>query len=447
MRYDEQMNVRAKLEGKKITVMGLGLLGRGVGDATFLAGQGAELIVTDLKSEEELRESLELLKGFSNITYVLGEHRLEDFRGRDFILKAAGVPLDSAYVAEAEKEGTPIKMSASWFMELSGLPIVGVTGTRGKSTTTHMLHSIMKAAGMPVLLGGNVRGVSTLALLDVATPEHYGLFELDSWQCQGFGDEKKSPHIAVFTTFMADHMNYYKDDMELYLRDKANIFLYQTDADTLVLGSQCVDTVEESYASSIQGKKIVADETTLPEDWRLRIPGIHNRYDAGLALAVARTLSIPDELTRGALESFVGVPGRLEFIRTVNGVDFYNDSNATTPDATLAALYALHNNDGPTRSIIIMGGADKGLDMNALLSVLPALAKYVVLLAGTGTDRIKSDIPNTSIYGSISDAVEAAQKLAEAGDVILLSPAFASFGMFKNEYDRGDQFTAIVQQL
>ena len=437
------MNVRSKLEGKKITVMGLGLLGRGVGDARFLAQQGAELIVTDLKSRDELAESLALLEEFPNITYVLGEHRLEDFRGRDFILKAAGVPLDSPYIAEAEREGTAIKMSASWFMELSGLPVVGVTGTRGKSTTTHMLHSIMKAARMPVLLGGNVRGVSTLGLLDVATPEHYGLFELDSWQCQGFGDEKKSPHIAVFTTFMADHMNYYKDDMELYLRDKANIFLYQTEADTLVLGSQCVDVVEESYASSIQGKKIVADETTLPEEWNLRIPGIHNRYDAGLALAVARGLSIPDEISRTALESFAGVAGRLEFIRTVNGVDFYNDSNATTPDATLAALHSFPAG----KTVLIMGGADKGLDMSALLSVLPAHCKKVLLLAGTGTDRIKNELPDTSVFESLQEAVQAANEAAVEGDIILLSPAFASFGMFKNEYDRGDQFTAIVQQL
>src|SRR5690349_11830176 len=146
------MNVRDHLKGKKVTVMGLGLLGRGVGDAKFLAQCGADLIVTDLKSAEDLASSLDQLSGFSNIQYVLGEHRLEDFKDRDFILKAAGVPLDSPYIAEAVKNNIPVKMSASWFMELSDVPVVGVTGTRGKSTVTHMLHSILKEAGQNVLL-------------------------------------------------------------------------------------------------------------------------------------------------------------------------------------------------------------------------------------------------------------------------------------------------------
>lgn len=296
---------------------------------------------------------------------------------------------------------------------------------------------------MKVLLGGNVRGVSTLALLDEATPEHIALFELDSWQCQGFGDEQKSPHIAAFTTFMPDHLNYYKDDLELYLRDKANIFLYQKADDTLVLGSQCASLVEESFSDHMNGARIIADEHTLLKDWKLNIPGIHNRYNAGIALAVARTLNVLDEVSQKALESFPGVPGRMELVRIVDGVSYYNDTTATTPDAALAALRALPRG----KTVLIMGGSDKGIDMNELLSELPVLAKHVLLLAGTGTDRIKSEIQNTTIYDSVSDAVKSAQTLAEPGDTILLSPAFASFGMFKNEYDRGDQFTAIVQQL
>ncbi len=437
------MDLDGQLRGKKITVMGLGLLGRGVGDTKFLAEQGADIIVTDLKSSEELSVSLEQLASFPNIAYVLGEHRLEDFRGRDFILKAAGVPLDSVYVQEAEQAGIPIKMSASWFAELSGIPVIGITGTRGKSTTTHMLHAIMQQAGMKVLLGGNVRGVSTLALLDDATPEHCALFELDSWQCQGFGDAKMSPQVAVFTTFMADHMVYYKDDMEVYLRDKAQIFLHQKPGDTFILGTQCEAVVREAYGSNLSSDVVVASDATLPGDWTLQIPGMHNRYDAGLALAAARSLGISDEDSRVALESFRGVPGRLEFLREVNGVKIYNDTNATTPDATLAALRALPKG----RVALIMGGSDKGLDMTELIAELPYLTKNVFLLAGTGTDRIKDKVRNTTIYSSVSDAVQAAVSVAEEGDVVLLSPAFASFGMFKNEYDRGDQFNVIVREL
>jgi UDP-N-acetylmuramoylalanine-D-glutamate ligase len=146
---------------------------------------GAELVVTDLKSRAELAESVAQLESFPNISFVLGEHRLADFSDRDLILKAAGVPLDSPYIAEAKKNNVPVRMSADLFAELSGVPVIGVTGTRGKSTVAHMLHVILKAAGVPTLLGGNVRGVSTLALLPEVTPAHRAVLELDSWQCQG----------------------------------------------------------------------------------------------------------------------------------------------------------------------------------------------------------------------------------------------------------------------
>ncbi len=173
--------------------MGLGLLGRGVGDARYLAENGAELIVTDLKSTDALAPSLALLEGVPGIEYRLGEHRLEDFRDRDLILKAAGVPLDSPYVAEAKAQGIPVRMSADLFMELSGVNCIGVTGTRGKSTVTHMVASILEGAGKHVLLGGNVRGVSTLALLPEATPASIAVLELDSWQCQGLGGSEAEP--------------------------------------------------------------------------------------------------------------------------------------------------------------------------------------------------------------------------------------------------------------
>lgn len=437
------MDVRHVFEGKKITVMGLGLLGRGVGDARFLAKQGAILTITDLKTKEELATSLAELTEFPNITYVLGEHRLDDFRDRDFILKAAGVPLDSVYIAEAEKAGIPVKMSASWFMELANIPVVGVTGTRGKSTVTHMLHNIMRSAEIPVVLGGNVRGVSTLALLDTVTPDHHALFELDSWQCQGFGDAKLSPQLSVFTTFMPDHMNYYRDDMDAYLADKANIFLYQTPEDTLILGAQCAELVEESYSERIQAHVVVTSGHDFREDWELRIPGEHNRYDAALAVEAARALYIDEEIIKEALELFTGVPGRLQLIRTKGGVDFYNDSNATTPDATIAALEAF-----PEGSIVlIMGGADKGLAMETLMERVRSRTKFVVLLAGTGTERVKDYLPEATVCDTLAQAVEIAVSQASEGDTVVLSPAFASFGMFKNEYDRGDQFDTLIKNL
>ena len=422
--------------------MGLGLLGRGVGDARYLAECGAELIVTDLKSRAELAESVAQLESFPNISFVLGEHRLADFRDRDLILKAAGVPLDSPYIAQAKENGIPVRMSADLFAELSGIPVIGVTGTRGKSTVAHMLYTILKTAGVPALLGGNVRGVSTLALLSEVTPAHRAVLELDSWQCQGWGEAKMSPHIAVFTTFYADHLNYYKNDPEAYIADKAYIFLHQTSADTLVLGKQCAPTIIEKFGERIESNVIVVDDLKLPDTWTLKIPGLHNRYNAALALAAARAIGIPDNESRAALGSFEGVPGRLELLAQKHGVHIYNDTTATTPEATLAALAALPAG----RTILIMGGADKELAMDALLEKLPE-AKRVILLAGTGTDRLKSSLPEAPVYDALARAVEDAVSHAVPGDSILFSPAFASFGMFKNEYDRGDQFAALVEAL
>jgi UDP-N-acetylmuramoylalanine--D-glutamate ligase len=440
------MDARAHFEGKKITVMGLGLLGRGLGDVRYLASCGAELIVTDLKSEEELATSLSELKEFSNITYVLGEHRLEDFSGRDMVLKAAGVPMDSIYIAEAHKNKIPVKMSASLFAEIAQIPIVGITGTRGKSTTTHMIHAILEAAGKKVLLGGNVRSVSTLALLPEVTSEHIGLFELDSWQLQGFGEAQMSPHIAVFTTFFPDHLNYYNNNLDTYLADKANIFLFQKPGDTLVLGAQCAGLIQQKYSAHLQGWTSIVGEGDLPETWKLKIPGVHNRYDAALAKRAAESLDVATEIIKNALENFGGVPGRLEYVDTKEGIAYYNDTTATTPDATLAALAALQETHAG-KVLLIMGGADKGIEMKELLEALPTLTKKVLLLSGTGSERVRNELSGVETFENLISAVGNARMQAESGDVILLSPAFASFGMFKNEFDRGDQFNEIVKEI
>ncbi|HEX8994184.1 MAG TPA: UDP-N-acetylmuramoyl-L-alanine--D-glutamate ligase [Candidatus Paceibacterota bacterium] len=443
-RASNGVNAKAQFEGKKITVMGLGLLG-GVGDIAELAESGADIIATDLKSETELKPSLDALAKYPNIRYTLGSHELADFRDRDLIIKAPGTPADSIYIAEARKQGTPITMWAALFAKFAreeGATIVGITGTRGKTTVTEMLSSILRAAGKQVIEGGNVRGTSLLPQLADVRESTIAVLELDSWKLQGFGEAKMSPQIAVFTTLYADHMNYYHDDMDAYLADKANIFLYQTEEDTLILGKQCAPTIIEKYGEQIESKTLVIDELKLPDTWTLQILGAHNRYNAALALAAARTLGVADETSRTALAAFKGVPGRLELVREVNGVKVYNDTTSTTPDATRAALQALDT--GARNIILIMGGSDKNLDMNTLLYEIPDFTKRVIMLAGTGTNRVLEFLPGASVFDDLKKAVDEAFVAAEAGDIILLSPAFASFGMFKNEYDRGDQFNALV---
>lgn len=450
-------NLDAIFGGKKITQMGLGLLGRGIGDAGFLARHGADLLVTDIKTEEQLADALHALKQYPNITYHLGGHYVEDFIDRDFILKGPSIPLDSVYVQTARKNNIPVDMSASLLARITGMPMIGVTGTRGKSTVTHCIEQILKADNREVVLGGTVKGVSNLSLLETIHNDSIGVFELDSWQCQGFGEEKTlegegirqgpiSPNIAVFTTFMPDHLNYYKGDLDAYLGDKAHIFLHQSSSDTLVVGSQALPALQK-YKNKIQSHVIVADEKDVPTSWKLKLVGAHNRYNIGLAIVVARTLGVEEEVIRDVVENMTAIPGRLELLATIEGVEVYNDTNATTPEATIAALTALHNTERKGNVILIAGGADKQCAVSALL---PAIQKYTtqcILLAGTGTDKLilEDEVLRSAVVDSLEEAVLQAFRFAKKGDAILFSPAFASFGMFTNEYDRGEQFTMLIK--
>lgn len=431
--------------GKKITVMGLGLLGRGVGDATFLAECGAEVTVTDLKSEEELRESVEKIKHFPNVRLVLGGHDEKDFENVDMVLVAAGVPLDSPYVAHARAAGVRLVQSAALLAELCDRPVIGVTGTRGKSTVAHLIHHTLNQAGNEALLGGNVRGVSNLQLLNKLEDSELVVLELDSWQLQGFGWAKISPNIAVFTNLHEDHLNYYPD-MDTYFLDKANIYKYQSKGDTFIAGSSLMET---NWFSLCEPRVEPIEPEPIPGDWWLHLPGEHNRENAALAAAALRAYGVNEEAIRRGIESFTGVEGRLQFVCENRDVQIYNDNNATTPQATYVALQALGRGD--KRIILIAGGSDKGLDLASLMYAITQHCRHVVLTPGTGTDRLKEMLDGAPIKVTIVDsmevAVNTARDLAAPGDTILFSPAFASFGQYNNEYERNDAFMNLVGAL
>ncbi len=435
---------KTHFRGKRITLLGLGLLGRGVGDAEFLAACGAEVTVTDKKSEEELAESVARLKKYPNITFHLGGHQKRDFEQADLVIKSAGVRLDSPEVAAARAAGVPVAMSTALFAKYAmeaGATIVGVTGTRGKTTVTHMIHHCLKSGLKTALVGGNVRGLSTLAMLPEVTAETICVLELDSWQLQGFGDLRISPQVAVFTNLMPDHQNYYKD-MDEYFEDKANIFKYQKAGDTLIIGK----SVRERLVTAHPAKPLVPE--ALPPEWKLRIVGEHNRENASFAAAALRALGIPEEEIRAGLESFEPIEGRLQFLRELNGIKIYNDNNATTPEATIAALRSLGK--GVT---LIVGGSEKGLELEELVSEIKKCVSRVVLLTHPnykGSLRLAESLREAGVsYEEASDlshAVAIAMRNMETG-TLLFSPAFASFGMFKNEYDRNDQFVELVRRM
>jgi UDP-N-acetylmuramoylalanine--D-glutamate ligase len=443
---------RAFFKNKKITIMGLGLLGRGVGDAVFLAECGANLTITDLKTREQLKESLKKLKKFKGIKYVLGEHKLEDFQNCDMVLKNPAIPLDSIYINEARKNNIPVEMSASLLVKFLNIPVVAVTGTRGKSTVTHLIAHILESAGKKIILGGNVRGVSSLQLLKKAKNAEVAVFELDSWQLQGFGESKISPNISVFTTFLPDHMGYYKGSMEKYFTDKANIFKYQKKEDTFIVGKQALPFIKK-WGGALKSKIIIPKEK-LPKGWKFNLPGAHNEYNAMLAIEVAKKFSIPDVEIKKALVTFVPLQGRLQFLREVKGIKIYNDNSSTTPDATIAALYAVGDKK-KRKVVLIIGGDNKFLDMSKLLAEIPKFCSKVVMFKERGTDTIRDKVFEFKKKGiivyeeeGIQNTVKRAYDVAKKGETILFSPAFFSFGKhFKNEFDRGDQFMKIVKGL
>jgi UDP-N-acetylmuramoylalanine--D-glutamate ligase len=443
-------NYKEFFKDKKVTVVGLGLLGKRLGDIAFLAECGAKVLVTDLKSSLELRPSLEKLLKYKNIKYVLGEHRLEDFDSCDFVLKGQGVPLDSKYIKYAESKGIPIEMDESLFAKLAPkVKIIGVTGTRGKSTTTILIYEILKASGMRVHLGGNIKGTAALPLLNIVKDWDVVVFELSSWQLQGFNEAKISPNISVFTNFMPDHMNYYNNNLETYFKDKSYIYKFQKKParnaahsaaggdDVLVLGPSLKGKIKDA-----KGKVLNASLKNIPKTWKIKLKGKHNLENIACAIEVARVLKIKEEVIKNAVENFKAIEGRLELIKTIKGIDIYNDTNATTPEATIAAL-----NSFSEKVILIMGGMDKGLDIKKLETILPKKTKKVFITPGSGSDRIKIEKINGEKVTDLKEAIAKAMKQSQDGDIILFSPAFTSFNMFKNEYDRGEKFMQIVKEL
>lgn len=448
------MQHKAYFEGKKVTLLGLGLLGKGLGDAIFLAKYGAILTVTDLKTKEQLSPSVAMLKKYKNVRFVLGKHEFADFESCDFVVKAQGVPLDSPYIAHARAHGVPVRMDDELFLEHApkDITVIGVTGTRGKTTTATLIHHIVQkqfgkkslSADRQAYLAGNIQGVATLALLDKIRSKDIVVLELSSWQLQGFHDSKISPHIGVFTNFMDDHMNYYSSRKE-YFYDKSAIFAYQKKNDVCIIGDSLSGKIKKC-----NGNRIVVKGSDVPKNWKVSIPGAHNLENIACAIAVAKALKIPVSKIKEGVESFHAVHGRLEILKTYCGVRIYNDNSSATPESTITALRAFGTKNKKD-IVIVIGGADKGLDAKPLVKEINTFVKTVILLPGTGTEKNrnlwKQIKPEVIEVKSLKDAISKGLAHAEKGDIFLFSPAFASFGMFTNVYDREDQFVKIIKGL
>jgi len=430
--------------GRRALVMGLGVHGGGAGVARFLAERGATVTVTDLQPAERLATSIEGLRDL-DIRWVLGEHRDQDFRDVDFLIRNPGVPNTNRFLSVAKAHGVPIYMEMTlFFMECPPDRVVGITGTKGKTTTTTLLGEILRHAGRDVVIAGNLR-VSALEQLARIGPQTDVVLELSSFQLEGLDVIQTSPRAALITNLMNDHMNRYTS-FQAYSEAKRNIFRYQGADGVLALNRE--DERVRAMESLAPGYVVwygAGDDIPGAEHSRLR--GRHSRFNMAGAAVLAEALGVEPHTVGEAIAGFAGVPYRQELIRELGGIQFINDTAATTPDATLAALDSL---DRPV--VLIAGGSDKELDFAALGVVVRALGadvRAVVLLEGSATDKVAAALGEhvAGRYASLRAAVEAAHRLARPGDAVLLSPGCASFGMFVNEFDRGDQFNEIVRGL
>jgi UDP-N-acetylmuramoylalanine--D-glutamate ligase len=435
-------------KNKKVLILGLGLLGRGIRDTIFFAQQGAKVTVTDLKTKDQLAPALKLLKKYSNIKYVLGRHRFEDLDKADLIIRNADVPIYSEYLQYALKKKLNVDMDESLFAQYCPCPIIGITGTRGKTTTTTLIAEVLKLTDRRVFLAGNIMDTATLPLITKVKKTDLVVLELSSWQLQGFGWKKISPEIAVFTNLYPDHQNRYKG-MDDYLADKKLIFQNQTPEDFLILNQD--NSYTRTCIKEAPSNVFLYSGNQIPRSWKLKLLGDHNRENASAALAVGKLFGLKIPAMKKVIEDFGGVPHRLEVVRHFKGVTYINDTTSTTPISTQKALQSIK---GPIR--IIVGGADKKLDLTDMAKALvkDKNVKSIILINGTATPRLQELLLSaggqkkiTTVCASMVEALAMARSLAQKGDTVLLSPGCASFGIFVNEFDRGNQFKSLVNKL
>lgn len=471
----QYIHMQQDWKGKNITIFGLGQFehGSGLAAAMYAMRRGANLIITDLKTEEQLSVQIQRVKDFAasigyagNVEWVMGQHRDQDVTDVDMIIRNPGVPIQSPYLQKARGAGVPVESEMTLFFRACTAKIVGITGTRGKSTTTSLIAHILQAGKQKLWWGGNIGKKSPLEFVEDVKAEDIVVLELSSWMLESLHEHALSPQVAVLLNVQEDHLNRYAG-MQEYAEAKSYIIAHQKQGDVAVINhgnsytkgmadktaARVVwfdrkDPVEGGYflKGSMLMKRAGGKDETCVDISRVRLLGEHNQENILAAVACALECGLAPVQIESQLATFAPLPGRLQFVDEVGGVTFVNDTTATTPSAGLAALKALQGRG----LVLITGGADKGLRYDDLAAALPAHCKSLVWLPGAGTDRFKPLVPPTvsqTEAKSMDEAVRLAFRLAKKGDIVLLSPASASFGLFKNEFDRGAQFDAAVAAL
>ncbi len=452
---------RLTFEGKRIAILGFGLEGRSTYRHIRKLWPGIQLNICD--RNVQIGQSDEYLSASPGDTWFLGDDYLKGLQNADIILKSPGISFK-------ELPGIPTARMTSQtelFLEAFREQVVGITGTKGKSTTASLLHHILIGAGKPALMAGNI-GTPCFDLLDRITGDSIIVFELSSHQLEKV---EVSPHIAILLNVFREHLDHYAS-YEAYKEAKMNIARWQQEGDVLIYNSENreasslvsgLNTAAKQFSLGLspikgdgawyEGSALILRDQLQQSRFsgianRRLLPGVHNLLNIGAAASAARMLDVPADSILDAVASFRGLPHRMEYIGSFAGVNYYNDSIATIPEAVIEALKTM-----PDTSVLILGGKDRGLDYAELMAFLADSQVKVILFMGETARRMYE---LTGVYpgfegkrcvlaSSFEDAVEQACRLAPSGSTVLLSPAAASYDAFKDFKARGERFKELVR--
>ncbi len=429
------------VRGRRITIMGLGRHGGGVAAARYLARLGAAVTVTDLAGERELARSLAALDGAPIAAFHLGGHREDDLREADLVVVNPAVRPKSEFLEVARRHGVPITTEIELVLARCPAEIIGITGSNGKSTTAAMTAAILQADGRRGWLGGNIGG-SLLDELDSIRAGDWVVLELSSFQLYRLGPAARMPEVAVVTNCTPNHLDWHADFGE-YVAAKQRILTGQRCEGMAILNTD--DPEVRTWVPLVGGRGVAP--VPLEELPPLATPGAHNRANAALAAAAALAIGCDQRAVDRGLASFAGLPHRMEYVGQFRGRRFYNDSKATTPEATLAALAAL---DGPTW--LLAGGYDKKINLDALAAAIvgktcgAAFYGQVRGQLAAGVRRHRPEFPHVETE-TLAAALAWCVASSRAGDCILLSPASASLDQFEDFAQRGERFVEMVRLL
>lgn len=446
-----------ELNGKRALVVGLGK--SGVASALFMKAQGARVTVSDTKSGDELRNEIPVLLDHG-ITVETGGHGDRTFRGQDLIVVSPGVPVDAPPLVQARSQGETVIGEIELAARFLPGPLIAITGSNGKTTTTTLAGEIIAAAGFPALVGGNI-GTPAISLAERAKSDTVIVLEVSSFQLETI--QTFRPKVAVVLNVTPDHLDRHRT-FEIYVDAKARIFENQRESDFAVLNADdltCVAMAKRTKAQifwfsrqqEVDHGAWVRDGNILFRDGagqreilqvsEIPLKGAHNLENVLAAVCAGALMGCAPDKIRQAVHDFKAVEHRLEFVATIGGVDYYNDSKATNVDATIKAIESF-----PANIHLIVGGKDKGSDYTVLNDLIRQRVKRIYTI-GAAAAKIESQVKGAEVVHAetLENAIRKASAVAKSGDVVLLAPACASFDQFKSYEHRGKVFKEIVRGL